>query len=122
MQLGSRLSYHHSGSGYRSSGRRSVHASGGRGSGHSPFDPMPERRHVASPVGVNGDLVRHGENGLLAADEAGWEQSLRLLASDPELRARLGEAGRRTVDADFSLARGAEMVAKAYGFASPPAD
>lgn len=77
---------------------------------------------VASPVGVNADLVRHGENGLLAADETGWEQALRQLADDAELRARLGESGRKTVVSDFSLAKGADLVAKAYGFATPHAD
>jgi len=73
---------------------------------------------VASPVGVNADLVRHGENGLLAADSPGWEDALGQLAADAELRARLGEAGRQTVIRDFSLAKGAKMVAKAY--CSPP--
>lgn len=73
---------------------------------------------VASPVGVNADLVRHGENGLLAADAPGWEAALGQLAADPGLRARLGEAGRQTVISDFSLVMGAKMVAKAY--CSPP--
>ena len=73
---------------------------------------------VASPVGVNADLVRHGENGLLAADASGWETALGQLAADPELRALLGEAGRQTVISDFSLVGGAQMVAKAY--CSPP--
>jgi glycosyltransferase involved in cell wall biosynthesis len=77
---------------------------------------------VASPVGVNADLVRHGENGLLAPDEAGWESALRQLADDADLRARLGDSGRETVLSDFSLGKGAEMVAKAYGFATPHAD
>lgn len=77
---------------------------------------------VASPVGVNADIVRHGENGLLAADEAGWRDALGALAADPDLRARLGEAGRRTVEADFSLTGGARSVAETYRFASRCAD
>ncbi|MFT7464101.1 MAG: glycosyltransferase involved in cell wall biosynthesis [Pseudohongiellaceae bacterium] len=77
---------------------------------------------VASPVGVNADLVQHGVNGLLAGDSPGWEASVGQLADDAELRASLGEAGRQTVISDFSLGMGAEMVAKAYGFASPNAD
>lgn len=70
---------------------------------------------VASPVGVNADIVRPGENGLLAADSPDWEAAFRQLADDVPLRAHLGEAGRATVEAGFSLAGGADLVAKAYG-------
>ncbi|MCB9896371.1 MAG: glycosyltransferase family 4 protein [Planctomycetes bacterium] len=77
---------------------------------------------VASPVGVNADIVRHGENGLLAATPAGWSAAFEALAADPELRSRLGEAGRRTVEAEFSIEGGAEKVANAYRCATRPAD
>lgn len=77
---------------------------------------------VASPVGVNADIIRPGENGLLATTGAQWTAAMQALASDPELRSRLGEAGRQTVQAGFSLERGAELLAKAYGFASFRAD
>jgi len=69
---------------------------------------------VTSPVGVNADIVEHGVNGLLADTPEAWEAAFRQLAADPDLRSRLGEAGRRTVEAGFSLERGAEMLAKAY--------
>lgn len=74
---------------------------------------------VASPVGVNADLLRHGDNGLLAGDARGWEAAFGQLAHDAELRARLGESGRLTVIRDFSLTKGAELVAMAYCPASP---
>jgi glycosyltransferase involved in cell wall biosynthesis len=77
---------------------------------------------VASPVGVNADIVKDGENGLLASTPAQWAQALEALAADPGLRARLGDAGRATVEAGFSLPGGAEAVAKAYGFAAGRAD
>jgi glycosyltransferase involved in cell wall biosynthesis len=62
---------------------------------------------VANPVGVQADLVRNGETGLLARTPAEWVEALRLLAGDPGLRRRLGEAGRRRVEAEFSIASGA---------------
>ena len=77
---------------------------------------------VASPVGVNADIVCHGENGLLAADGAGWEAAFRQLADDVPARTRIGEAGRATVEAGFSLRGGTELVAKAYGLGPVPAD
>ncbi len=58
---------------------------------------------VASPVGVNVDLVTDGENGFLAADEDAWVEALVRLAADPALRIRLGMAGRRRVEAGYSL-------------------
>lgn len=58
---------------------------------------------VASPVGVNRDIVRHGENGFLASSEPEWEEALARLIADPDLRRRMGLAGRRRVEAEFSL-------------------
>ena len=58
---------------------------------------------VASPVGVNSDLVRHGENGFLASTDREWEEALTRLIADPDLRRRMGDAGRRRVEAEFSL-------------------
>ena len=62
---------------------------------------------VANPVGVQADLVRHGETGFLARTPAEWVEALRRLGADPELRCRLGAAGRRRVEAEFSVEAGA---------------
>lgn len=60
---------------------------------------------IASPVGINADIVRHGENGFLAADTAAWRDSLLALAADIELRRRVGTAARRTIEAGYSIDR-----------------
>jgi len=58
---------------------------------------------VASPVGVNSDIVEDGVNGFLASDPAQWRAALTRLIDDADLRAAMGEAGRaRAVDA-YSL-------------------
>lgn len=57
---------------------------------------------VGSPVGMNAGLIRDGENGLLAADEAGWLDRLDRATRDAALRARLGAAGRATVEQGYS--------------------
>ena len=62
---------------------------------------------VCSPVGVNSEIVRDGENGMLAATEGEWVEKLSLLLKDAALRERLGRAGRATVEARYS----AEVVA-----------
>ena len=66
---------------------------------------------VASPVGVHNRIVRHGVNGFLARNEAEWIDGLSRLISDADLRARLGAAGRQTVEQDYALPRAAEQVA-----------
>jgi glycosyltransferase involved in cell wall biosynthesis len=65
---------------------------------------------VCSPVGVNSEIVRDGESGLLAATEDEWVEKLTLLLRSAELRARLGRAGRATVEERYSAAGQAPRV------------
>jgi glycosyltransferase involved in cell wall biosynthesis len=59
---------------------------------------------VASPVGVNREIVRTGENGFLATTQSDWRMALARLSGDAELRRRMGECGRERAVADYSLA------------------
>ncbi|MFN2571088.1 MAG: glycosyltransferase family 4 protein [Gemmatimonadales bacterium] len=52
---------------------------------------------VASPVGASRQIVEHGTNGFLATSAPEWVQALRALR-DPELRTRMGTAGRAKVE------------------------
>jgi glycosyltransferase involved in cell wall biosynthesis len=65
---------------------------------------------VASPVGANREIVRHGENGLLASGEEEWAKALVTLRDDEPLRRRLGAAGRATVEERYSLDRAAPRL------------
>lgn len=58
---------------------------------------------VASPVGVNRQIVEHGVNGFLAETPAQWQEALQTLAADAGLRQRMGQAGRRKVEQQFCL-------------------
>jgi hypothetical protein len=58
---------------------------------------------VASPVGMNCQVVRQGVNGFLAESPDAWREALASLAKDPDLRRRMGEAGRAMVAEDYSL-------------------
>jgi len=58
---------------------------------------------VLSPVGVNVDIVEHGENGFLASNENEWFHLLCELIENPDLRQRIGNAGRDTVVKRFSF-------------------
>lgn len=58
---------------------------------------------VASPVGVNNDIVRQGVNGFLAADANEWEQALEALVTSAKLRREMGAAGRSIMESEYSV-------------------
>lgn len=58
---------------------------------------------VASPVGVNKEIVKDGVNGFLASKQEEWEDRLDQLERDVALRIRLGCEGRRLVERFYSL-------------------
>jgi glycosyltransferase involved in cell wall biosynthesis len=58
---------------------------------------------VASPVGANVEIVENGVNGELAGTSLEWEQALERLVGDAVLRGRMGRAGRRRVEAHYSV-------------------
>ncbi len=67
---------------------------------------------VASDCGAISDIVEDGEQGYLipVGDVDRLADRLRLLASDPGLRARLGQAARARAERDFGI----EQTARAY--------
>lgn len=69
---------------------------------------------VASPVGVNTDIIVNGDNGFLALTEDEWYERLQALCRQPQLRARMGAAGRRTVESRYSLALWGPRLAEVY--------
>ena len=59
---------------------------------------------LVSPVGMNTEVVQHGQNGYVCCTSADWETGLRQLLADPTLRQRLGQAAHATVEARYSVA------------------
>jgi len=57
---------------------------------------------VCSPVGVNTDIIQDDENGFIAGTEDEWVEKLSRLLRSAELRQRLGQAGRATVEQKYS--------------------
>jgi glycosyltransferase involved in cell wall biosynthesis len=69
---------------------------------------------VASPVGVNNEIIKDGVNGFHAATQAEWLEKLSLLAHDEELRRSMGQKGRETVEKNYSLRIWAPRLASLY--------
>lgn len=73
---------------------------------------------VASPVGINRDIVRPGCEGYLAARTDEWIQALSALAQDGLLRKRMGEQGRRRVELEYSTRATGPLVVRSLRDAS----
>ena len=58
---------------------------------------------VASPVGVNTDIITDGANGYLPDNEDAWVETLARLVTDAHLRKEIGLRGRQTVVERYSL-------------------
>ena len=71
---------------------------------------------LATAVGGNADLVLHGQTGLIipAADPAAMAREIARLASSPQQARVLGEAGRRRVEATFSMQAMVNTYQKVY--------
>jgi hypothetical protein len=67
---------------------------------------------VASPVGVNCEIVEHGVTGFLASTLDEWEQALRVLVSDSNLRKRMGQAGRQKVEKEYCIQKTGPILSR----------
>ncbi len=58
---------------------------------------------VASPIGMNARIIRHGWNGFLANSPSEWHDALSQLIDNSDLRREMGENGRALVRQQYSL-------------------
>lgn len=65
---------------------------------------------VASPVGVNAEIVEDGVTGYLARSSEQWRAALVALLDDAARRRRMGQAGRQRAEARYSLAHCAPQM------------
>jgi glycosyltransferase involved in cell wall biosynthesis len=69
---------------------------------------------VMSAVGVNSEIIEHGVNGFLVKTETDWINYLSQLIESGNLRTKLGEAGRKTVEAKYSVEANSKFYLKAF--------
>jgi Glycosyl transferases group 1 len=77
---------------------------------------------VANPVGVHPEMIRPGVDGFLASTADEWVEAVRLLASDPDLRRRMGQAARASLERDYSVESWAPAFVEAIAGPRPPAN
>jgi glycosyltransferase involved in cell wall biosynthesis len=59
---------------------------------------------VCTPVGMNSDIIKEGENGFWATTHQEWVNRLSTLIQNPDLRYAMGLKGIETVGREYSLA------------------
>ena len=69
---------------------------------------------IASPVGINKDIVSHGINGYVALTVDEWVKAFRALYSDAENRLAMGAKGRKLVEEKYCLQITAPRLAQLF--------
>jgi len=72
---------------------------------------------VASPVGANTEIVKHGVNGFLAGSPREWLEALTILRDNPSLRRKMGVAGRKMVEKEYCIQVTAPRLVSIFNFA-----
>jgi colanic acid/amylovoran biosynthesis glycosyltransferase len=69
---------------------------------------------VSTPIAAIPELIHDGENGLLVspANVRALSAAMERLALDPELRMKLGEAARETVEESYNLSRNLDQLSE----------
>ncbi|MBS1652036.1 MAG: glycosyltransferase [Bacteroidetes bacterium] len=58
---------------------------------------------IMSPVGVNTEIIKHGENGFLATTIEEWVKYISYLIDNPEERIKIGKSARKIVVEKYSM-------------------
>lgn len=69
---------------------------------------------VASPIGMNQQVLDMAEVGIAASSPDDWTEALRTLHIDRECRKRLGDSGRKLVERSFSVKVVASQLADIF--------
>ncbi len=67
---------------------------------------------VASAVGVNNQIIQQGSSGFLASSLDEWEEKLKQLIENVDLRRQFGLAGRQTMEEKYNLSCWGPKVAE----------
>ena len=69
---------------------------------------------VGTPIASNPEVIRHGENGFLAANDREWVEYLSLLTEDAALRNKLSREAAKDAEKKYSLNANAAKVVEAF--------
>lgn len=68
---------------------------------------------VASNIGANIDIIEHGKNGFLVSSLEQWDKAIEILRKNPDLRFKMGQYARKTVEKKYHLGITAPLLTNA---------
>lgn len=71
---------------------------------------------LVSPVGVNTEIVTHGANGFLCANETDWKQVLTSIFTHPAQLPQMSQAARKTVEERYSVQSNTQNFLSIVGY------
>jgi glycosyltransferase involved in cell wall biosynthesis len=69
---------------------------------------------VGTPMASNTEVIRHGENGFLAATDDEWFEYLTILVKDYKLRTKMSFEATKDAQANYSLEANAQKIIEAF--------
>ncbi|MBK8149758.1 MAG: glycosyltransferase [Acidobacteria bacterium] len=69
---------------------------------------------VATPMASNPEVIRHGENGFLAATNSEWVEYISTLVDDHGMRNRMSAAAAADAQANYSLEANSSKILEAF--------
>lgn len=69
---------------------------------------------VGTPMASNPEVIQHGENGFLAANDEEWIEYLNILLNDGALRNKMSANAAKSAQANYSLEANAPKVIEAF--------
>ena len=69
---------------------------------------------VGTPSASNPEVIRHGENGFLAANDGEWTEFLTTLVKDDKLRNEMSARAAEDARAKYSLEANAPKIIEAF--------
>ena len=69
---------------------------------------------VGTPIASNPEVIRHGENGFLAASDDEWVEYMTLLANDSALRNKMSKQAAKDAQANYSLEANTPKIIEAF--------
>ena len=69
---------------------------------------------VGTPMASNTEVIRHGENGFLAATDDEWFEYLTILVKDSELRNKMSTAAVEDARTKYSLEANTSKIISAF--------
>lgn len=67
---------------------------------------------IASPVGVNSEIIQDGNNGFLAINNEDWIDKIRILSNNQELRKKFSIRGRKLVEEQYTIQVNGQKISK----------